>query len=84
MVTVDVRMCDEGGHWSGQAPLCSPINCGYPEKLENADYTLLNGSTVLGSLVAFKCMDSFVFNNTLDRARGQNFNTLSLHFTNGL
>ena len=73
--------CDGEGVWSAASPQCSPINCGYPPKLENGEQRLLNQSTVLFSLVAYKCSESFLFNTTSDKGFIQCLSELiKLHF----
>ena len=60
--------CNSGGAWSGTHQYCSPLNCGYPPKLENGDQELLNSSTVLFSMVAYRCVDSYIFNTTSEKS----------------
>ena len=60
--------CNSGGAWSGTHQHCSPLNCGYPPKLENGDQKLLNSSTVLFSMVAYRCGDSYIFNTTSEKS----------------
>ena len=61
------RVCSEHGLWSGDAPECSPINCGAPLSLDNGVVSLLNDSTHLGSLVAYHCREDFILNTTSDK-----------------
>ena len=62
-------VCTEDGTWSGssQSPSCSPINCGYPPKLHDGELHLLNKSTILHSLAAYQCSESFKFNSSADK-----------------
>ena len=60
--------CDKDGAWSGSPHHCTPLHCGYPPKLENGDQKLLNSSTVLFSMVAYSCVDSYILNTTADKS----------------
>ena len=60
--------CKEDGAWSSVSQHCNPLSCGPPPKLENGKQKLLNSSTILYSLVAYSCVDSYILNTTADKS----------------
>ena len=75
------RVCSEHGLWSGDAPECSPINCGAPLSLDNGVVSLLNDSTHLGSLVAYHCREDFILNTTSDKGEVHHYMNHHTTFT---
>ncbi len=57
---VVTRRCTTSGSWTGSAPTCDFVDCGQPERPENALVNLAStGATYYGSLAFYKCEDHF-------------------------
>ncbi|PNF36402.1 hypothetical protein B7P43_G16823, partial [Cryptotermes secundus] len=54
-------VCTERGIWSGKAPQCKPITCGYPQLFPHTDVHLLNQSTLWNSKVIYTCKAGYSF-----------------------
>ncbi|XP_021927670.1 uncharacterized protein LOC110833660 isoform X3 [Zootermopsis nevadensis] len=55
-------VCTELGIWSGNAPQCKPITCGYPQHFPNSEVQLLNQSTLWNTLATYTCKAGYSFN----------------------
>lgn len=49
--------CIATGVWSGQTPVCEPISCGTPPKIDNAVYAGAN--FIYRSVVTYRCLEGF-------------------------
>ncbi|XP_064486743.1 sushi, von Willebrand factor type A, EGF and pentraxin domain-containing protein 1-like [Ornithodoros turicata] len=53
------RVCQLGGSWSGEEPLCKFIDCGPPRVPDYASVDLVNRTTTYLSVVRYTCQDNF-------------------------
>ena len=51
--------CGLGGEWSGKSPTCKFVDCGAPPNIDNGKYTLINGTTSVGSTIEYTCGDDY-------------------------
>ncbi len=56
---VVTRRCTTSGEWTGQQPTCTFVDCGPPEKPENARVALQLDGTYYGSVALYECEDHF-------------------------
>lgn len=54
------RVCQIGGKWTGEEPICKYIDCGMPLDLRFGRYSLLNSSTTYESLVKYECNPNYI------------------------
>lgn len=54
-----VVTCGLGGQWTGKAPVCRYVDCGAPALPDRGTYQLVNGTTTVGSIARFTCMDDY-------------------------
>lgn len=54
-------VCTERGIWSGRAPQCKPITCGYPQLFLHTEVQLLNQSTLWNSKAIYTCKAGYSF-----------------------
>ncbi|XP_045463202.1 sushi, von Willebrand factor type A, EGF and pentraxin domain-containing protein 1 [Harmonia axyridis] len=52
------RHCLSTGKWSGRAPLCVPVECVEPKKLDNGHVIVTNG-TIYNSAIEYHCIPGF-------------------------
>ncbi|XP_022905364.1 P-selectin [Onthophagus taurus] len=52
------RICLKNGIWSGRAPVCTPVNCKHPPKIENGRVLVTNG-TVYNSAIEYHCVPQY-------------------------
>ncbi|XP_074034332.1 CUB and Sushi multiple domains furrowed [Leptinotarsa decemlineata] len=55
----DTRVCLQKGTWSGSVPVCTPVDCGHPDSIENGRIIIENG-TIYNSAVEYHCIPNFV------------------------
>ncbi|KAI4469517.1 complement component-related sushi domain-containing [Holotrichia oblita] len=53
------RICLMDGIWTGRAPICNPIDCKMPGKIENGRVIVMNGTTY-NSAIEYHCVPQYV------------------------
>ncbi|XP_048255629.1 sushi, von Willebrand factor type A, EGF and pentraxin domain-containing protein 1-like [Haliotis rufescens] len=58
------RICLTNSSWSGAAPVCKPLVCGKPAKLENG--RVLAVAITYGSVATFQCDEGYIINGATE------------------
>ncbi|CAH2008239.1 unnamed protein product [Acanthoscelides obtectus] len=59
MFGMEKLRCGLGGEWVGKPPFCKYVDCGFPTDIEYGKYDLKNGTTIVGSIVEYTCIDDY-------------------------